>query len=128
MPDFKGVARVGPCFLVSSNETGMAGWCKLQVRAQMKGTVQPPLLQEQEVLVTDGPLPFMPGTLEVRDLDKVKHFELRCGAEILGTLPLSPVPTAAFTKEGGFVAPDTFEWSPSAEEQLQERLGKLLGP
>ena len=128
LPDFKGVARVGPCFLVSSNEIGMAGWCTLQVRAQMKGAAQPPILQEQEVLITDGPLPFMPGTLEVRDLEKIRHFELRCATGVLGTLPLSPVPTAAFTKEGGFVAPDTFEWSPSAEEQLQERLGKLLGP
>jgi hypothetical protein len=128
LPDFKGVARVGPCFLVCSSETGMAGWCTLQIRAHVKGAALPPLLQEQEVLVTDGPLPFMPGTLEVDDLEEVKHFELRCGRNVLGTLPLSPVPTAAFTQEGGFVAPDTFEWSPTAEEQLQERLRKLIEP
>src|SRR5207237_4384773 len=71
LPDFKGVARVGPCFLVSSGETGMAGWCTLQVRAQVKGAVQSPLLQEQEDLVTDGALPFAPGTVEVDDLDDV---------------------------------------------------------
>jgi hypothetical protein len=128
LPDFKGVARVGPCFLVSSSEIGMAGWCTLQVRAQMKGATEAPVLEEQEVLLTDGPFPFVPGTLEVRDLDKVKHFELRCGRDLLGTLPLTPVPTAAFNKEGGFVAPDSFDWSPTAEEQLQERLGKLLRP
>jgi hypothetical protein len=126
LPEFKGVTRVGPCFMVSSSETGMAGWCTLQVRAHVKGAVEPPLLQEQEVLVTDGPLPFVPGTLEIEDLEDVKHFELRCGRTILGTLPLSPVPTAAFTQEGGFVAPDTFEWSPTAEEQLRDRLNKLM--
>jgi hypothetical protein len=127
LPDFKGVARVGPCFLVSSSETGMAGWCTLQVRAHVKGSVEPPLLQEQEVLITDGPQPFVPGTLDVGELEQVKHFELRSGRDVLGTLPLSPVPTAAFTQEGGFIAPDNFEWSPTAEEQLKDRLGKLLG-
>jgi hypothetical protein len=105
----------------------MAGWCTLQVRAHGKRGAESPLLLEEEVLISDGPLPFVPGTIEVRDLDRVKHFELRCGRDILGTLPLSPVPTAAFTQEGGFIAPDTFEWSPTAEEQLRERLGKLLG-
>jgi hypothetical protein len=126
--DFKGIARVGPCFLVSSSETGMAGWCTLQVRAHLKGAGEPILLQEQEVLVSDGPVPFISGTLEVDELDKVKHFDLCCGRTILGTLPLSPVPTAAFTQEGGFVAPDTFEWTGAAEEQLQQRLGRLLDP
>ena len=85
------------------------------------------LLQEQEILITDGPYHFMAGTVEAGELRQVKHFELCCGRHILGTLPLAPVPTAAFTQEGGFVAPDAFEWSPTAEEQLRERLGKLLG-
>jgi hypothetical protein len=128
LPDFKGLARVGPCFLVSSGEIGMAGWCTLQVRAHVKGGAEPPLMREQEVLVTDGPLPFTPGTLEVGDLARIKHFELLCGRDVLGTLPLSPVPTAAFTQEGGFAAPDAFDWSATAEEQLQERLGKLMEP
>jgi hypothetical protein len=99
----------------------------LQVRAHAKGSGHT-ILQEQEVLLTDGPFPFVPGTLEVGELAQLKHFELRCGREVLGTLPLSPVPTAAFTQEGGFSAPDSFEWSPTADEQLRERLGKLLGP
>jgi len=128
LPDFEDVLRAGPCFLVSSSETGMAGRCIIQVHAQVKGPGEPPLLQEQEVLLTDGPLPFIPGTVEIEDLENVKHFELRCGRQILGTLPLSPIPTAAFTQEGGFMAPDSFDWSPTAEEQFQERLGKLLGP
>ena len=39
--------RVGPCFLVSSREPGMAGMCQLQVHAQVPGAVQPPLLFEE---------------------------------------------------------------------------------
>lgn len=128
MPEFQGVARVGPCFLVASNETGMAGWCTLQARAHMKDGSPALVLEEQRCLITDGPFPFVPGTVDVADLEHIKHFELRCGRAVLGTLPLVPVPTAAFTSEGGFLAPDNFEWSPTAEDQLQERLGKLLGP
>ena len=128
LPKLKGVARVGPCFSVTSSEPGMAGICKLQVRAHIKGAVQPPLVQEQEVLLTDGPLAFVAGTLDVEDLEQLKHFELRCGRDLLGTLPLAPVPSASFNQEGGFVAADAFEWSATAEEQFKERLGKLLGP
>lgn len=124
----KDVARVGPCFFITSSEPGMAGWCKLQVRAHVKGAIRPPLLEEQDVLITDGPHPFAPGTIAVDELDGVTHFELRTGRIVLGTLPLSPVPSALFTQEGGFVAPDTFDWSPTAEEQLREKLGKLLEP
>ena len=127
LPDLKGFTRAAPCFMVSSGETGMAGKCTLQIRAHMKGPGEAPLFQEQEILLTDGPYPFVPGTIEIGDMNKVKSFELRCGRSILGTLPISPVPTASFTAEGGFAPPDAFEWSPTADAQLQERLGKLLG-
>src|SRR5207249_4253872 len=61
-------ARVGPCFFVSSREPGMAGMCQLQVHAQVPGSVQPPPLMEQEVLITDGPTEFAPGTLDLSDV------------------------------------------------------------
>ena len=98
----------------------------LQVRVVMKGNAPAPVLQEQEILITDGPEPITPGTIAIGDLALVKSFELRCGRALLGTLPLSPVPTAAFNQEGGFVAPDNFDWSATAEDQLQSRLEKLL--
>ncbi len=41
-------------------------------------------------------------------------------------LPLTPAPAADFTGEGGFAPLDDFLWSAAAEEQLNERLGKLL--
>jgi hypothetical protein len=126
LPDLKGLESVGPCFLVASSETGMAGWCKLQIAVQVKGTLKAPPFEAQEVLITDGPLPFVPGTLDVGELDRLKQFELRCGRELLGKLYLSPVPAASFTQEGGFSSPESFEWTPAAEDQLQERLSKLL--
>jgi len=126
LPDLDGIARVGPCFLVSSCEQGMAGTCLLQVRAQVNGAVQSPLLLEQELLITDGPSPFAPGTLDVADLGDVSGFELRLRGQLLGILPLTSAPTAGFSSEGGFTPPADFVWSPAADDQLSDRLGRLL--
>lgn len=125
--DLIGVTRLGPCFLVSSSEAGMAGLAPLQVRAQVAGAVRAPLVQEQELLITDGPLPFAPGTLDVADLEQVQHFALESPDGRLGLLPLSPAPVAHFNNEGGFTPAEEFVWSNAAEEQLNEKLGKLLG-
>jgi hypothetical protein len=46
---------------------------------------------------------------------------------VLGVLPLSPVPTATFTAEGGYKPPPEFTWSASAEDELSERLARLMG-
>ncbi len=126
LPPLEEIARVGPCFLVSSGEQGMAGLCPLQVRAQVAGAFQPPSLLEQEVLITDGPSPVAPGTLDVADLGEVLGFELLFKNKVLGVLPMTPAQTARFSSEGGFKPPPDFIWSPAAEDQLNERLGKLL--
>jgi hypothetical protein len=126
LPPLEGMARVGPCFLVSSREVGMAGMCRLQVRAQVPGSVNPPLLLEEEVLITDGPTVFAPGTLDVADLNQVSGFELRLKNTSLGILSLCPAPAASFTVEGGFKPPQEFSWTAAAEEELNERLGRLL--
>jgi hypothetical protein len=121
--------RIGPCFLVSSREPGMAGMCTLRVHAQVPGAVSPPLLLEQSLLVTDGPTIFAPGTVDAADVQQVTTFELRQANELLGVLSLCPVPTANFTAEGGFKPPTDFAWTPTAEEELSERLSKLMdGP
>jgi hypothetical protein len=125
-PPLDTLARVGPCFLVSSGEPGMAGMCRLQVRAQVAGTIQPPLLMEEDVLITDGPTVFAPGTLDAADLDKVSGFELRIKGGTLGAISLCPAPTAGFTVEGGFKPPRDFSWSAAAEEELNERLTRLF--
>ncbi len=126
MPPLDQVARVGPCFLVCSREPGMAGLCALQVRAQVKGSVMPPLLFEQETLITDGPTPFAPGTLSAEDLADITGFELRQKDRVLGILPLVPAPAASFTAEGGYKPPPEFIWSSAADDQLNEKLGRLF--
>ncbi len=118
--------RVGPCFLVSSREPGMAGVCQLQVNAQVPGAVQPPLLMEAEALITDGPTAFAPGTLDVADIAQLTAFELSLNGQQLGVLSLCPAPTASFTGEGGFKPPHDFTWSAAAEEEMTERLNRLL--
>ena len=126
LPPVEPSDRVGPCFLVASREAGMAGLCPFQVRAQVNGAVQPPLLHELNVLVTDGPTLVAPGTLPMSDLQQVTGFELRLKDQVLGTVMLSPAPAAKFTSEGGFQAPEDFVWTSAAEDELTLRLNKLL--
>lgn len=118
--------RIGPCFLVSSGEPGVAGLCNLQVTAQVPGTLRPPLWLEQEVLVTDGPTPVAPGTLDAADLAQVSGFELSAKGRSLGVLSLCPAPAAAFNSEGGFKAPGEYTWSLAAEEEMTDRLNRLM--
>ncbi len=120
------VARIGPCFLVSSSEAGMAGLCPLAVSAQLSGGAQSAVLLEQELLVTDGPAPFVPGTLDALDVQAMTAFELRAGSRLLGSLPLTAAPVASFNTEGGFAGQPTYSWSTAAEDQLQEKLASLL--
>jgi hypothetical protein len=126
VPTRDGLARVGPCFLVSSSEAGMAALCKLQVRALVAGGIQAPLLQEQVLLVTDGPAPLAPGTLDVGDLAQVTGFDLRVGSRSLGILPLAPAPAASFNGEGAFKPPIEYTWSAAADDELNERLARLM--
>jgi hypothetical protein len=129
VPALAEVTRIGPCFLVCSREPGMAGVCKLEIFAQVPGSVQPPVLLSEEVLITDGPTTFAPGTLDSAELGQVTAFELRLKGSALGVLSLCPVPAAAFTTEGGFKPPPDFAWTGAAEEELLERLNRLMdGP
>ena len=127
LPPLEEVRQAVPCFLVSSREPGMAGLCRLEIRALMApGSGQEPPALAQEVLITDGPTRFAPGALGAADLAQVNGFELRLQDTSLGMLSLSPAPTATFTSEGGFKPPCDFNWSPTAEEELNERLTRLL--
>ena len=53
---------------------------------------------------------------------------LRLNGRVLGTVSLSPVPPATLTAEGGFKPPPDFTWTAAAEDELQERLGRLGNP
>jgi hypothetical protein len=126
MPPLEELSRAGPCFLVSSGEQGMAGLCQLQVRVQVAGAVQAPVVLEQSVLITDGPTMVAPGTLDVADLVQVSAFELQVKGTALGTLSTSPIPVANFTGEGGFKPSPDYAWTAAADEELNERLTRLL--
>jgi hypothetical protein len=124
----QGVARVGPCFLISSGEVGIAACCRLSVCAQMANGSKSPVLLEEELLVTDGPTPFVPGTLAAREVAEMRAFEVFVGTRSLGIVPLTDAPVAAFDSEGGFKTVPQYSWSIAAEDQLQEKLAKLLEP
>jgi hypothetical protein len=118
--------RVGPCFLVCSREAGMAGLCSLRVAAVVPGAVTPPGLWEQDVLITDGPALLAPGTLEGAELAQVQAFDLTLQGRSLSVLALTPAPSATFTSEGGFHAPSEFAWTSAADDELDQRLSRLL--
>ncbi len=126
VPPLDKAKRIGPCFLVSSAEPGMAGQCRLQITAQVPGAITPPLLLEQDVLITDGPTMVAPGTLDAADLEQVSGFELSIARHSLGVLSLCPAPTATFNNEGGFKPHHEYTWSAAAEEEMNERLNRLL--
>jgi hypothetical protein len=129
VPPLEEIERLGPCFMVCSRESGMAGICKLKVQTQLTGGTPGVLLAEQELLVTDGPTMFVPGTVDVQDVGQISSFELRSRKLSIGTLALCPAPSAAFTTEGGFKDVQDFPWSAAAEEELNDRLTRLLdGP
>ena len=125
-PNFDGITRVTPCFFVCSSVHGLAGLASLRVRTSLLEETASAIALDQEALITDGPTPILAGAIDAGDLPRVKHFTLECAARTLGTLPLTPAPKADFNAEGGFGALDDFLWSAAADEQLKERLGKLL--
>lgn len=126
LPPLSEIRRAGPCFLVSSKEVGVAGLVHFDIVAQVTGAVQSPTVLQQSVLVTDGPTPVAPGMLDVAELGQVTAFELRRHGKTLGTLALSPVPSASLTSEGGFKPPPEFLWSNVAEDELLDRLSRLM--
>lgn len=123
----EGVAKAGPCFFVTSREPGMAGLAEFEIGAQVPGIEHPPTVLEQSVLVTDGPTPVAPGLFPMSELKHASAFELRVKRRVLGVLPLSPVPSATVTAEGGYKAPPEFTWTAAAEDELSERLARLMG-
>jgi hypothetical protein len=122
---FDDVTRISPCFFVTSGEAGLVGVAPFTLRA-VAGELLTTLAIKDDVVISDGPTPLILGTLGVKELEGIKHFTLASGERVLGNLSLLPAPTADFTGEGGFAPLDDFLWSPAADEQLNDRLGKLL--
>lgn len=127
-PAAGGTAKIGPCFAVASREAGAAGLVDLEVVAQVSGSGKPLDPMRQPALVTDGPTPFAPGLLDPADTLNLSGFELRHKGRVIGVLSFRLVPSAGFTAEGGFKPPPDFAWTPAAEDELSERLSKLMRP
>lgn len=122
-----GVVKAGPVFFVASREPGLGALAEFEIGVQVPGVDRAPGVLEQTVLVTDGPTPVAPGLLPMTELKHASAFELRVKGRVLGVLPLSPVPTATFTAEGGYKPPPEFTWSAAAEDELSDRLARLMG-
>jgi hypothetical protein len=121
------VAKAGPVFFVASREPGIGALAEFEIGVQVPGVDRSPNVLEQTVLVTDGPTPVAPGLIPMTELKHASAFELRVKGRVLGVLPLSPVPTATFTAEGGYKPPPEFTWTAAAEDELSDRLARLMG-
>ena len=79
-----------------------------------------------EMLVTDRPTLYAPDLPAVADFQQIRAFELLSKGQALGALPVSTTPMAIFTSEGGFRAAGDVAWTPLTEEELMDRLEKLM--
>jgi hypothetical protein len=125
LPPRGSLRRVGPCFRLASRHSGAAGLCPLELRVFYKDSGRAPAVWRQEVLITDGPSPFMPLLLSVAEFEKVASFELLLEGRPAGTLP-GCVPVVRFTSEGGFTELADLDWTPVTEDDLNERLQNLM--
>lgn len=123
----EGVVRAGPCFLLASRIVGLAAEVKLEVSLRVSGTGKSIPVFEQVCLVSDGPTPFAPGMLDIEELRNATSFELRIRNTLIGTMNMSAFPMAHLNGEGGFRSAPEFSWSTAADEELAERLEKLMG-
>jgi hypothetical protein len=126
LPARDGLSRVRPCFHLASSEPGMAALCLLEIRVQFRDPKRPPLVYEREVLVTDGPSVCTLPAPEARDIQEVRAFELLSQGRMIGVLTVRPTPVAHFTDEGGFRQPEDYDWTPFSEEELVDRLQRLM--
>lgn len=126
LPPRENLRRVGPCFRIASLEPGVAGLCSLDLRIHYKDSNRPPQLLRQEVPITDGPSLFAPLLMSVSEFEEVASFELLVKKHTLGALPGCCRPVVSFTGEGGFKEPPDFDWTPVAEQELNERLNRLF--
>ncbi len=122
-----GLTRVGPCFRVASREEGAAGLCRLEVCTRVRSPAAPPAPSRLRLLVAGTPTAVLPPALTPEVFLGVEAFELRCRGRGLGTLEAGVRrPAAQFTSEGGFHGTEEFAWSAAAEQELAQRLEKLL--
>ncbi len=74
-----------------------------------------------------APAVVLPPLLTPQAFQEIEAFELCCGGRCLGTLETVRRPPVRFTGEGGYSGTEEFAWTAQAEQELADRLGKLLG-
>jgi hypothetical protein len=126
LPVRESLCRLGLCFRVASREPGIAGLCRLTVRARRHGCPGVQDLAEQELVVTDGPTLFLPATMPAQEFQQIAAYELLGDGRPLGVLSGSPRPVATFTNEGGFRGPVDFDWTGVSEQELADGLRRLM--
>jgi hypothetical protein len=126
LPARESLSRLGLCFRVASREPGIAGLCRLKIRARRHDRPGVQDLVEQEMVVTDGPTQFMPATMPAEEFQQIAGYELLGDGQLLGTLSGSPRPIATFTSEGGFRAPVDCDWTTVSEQELADGLRRLM--
>jgi hypothetical protein len=125
LPARGGLHHLGPCFRLASREPGAVGYCTMGLRILYKDPGRPPDVRWHEVLVTDGPSPFMPHLFTAQEFEQVAAFELLRRGQVLGCLS-GCRPVVRFTSEGGFKELTDFDWTPVDEGELEDRLNRLM--
>ena len=121
------LSGIGPCFVMASRLPGAAGLLECRVTALATDAQHGSEFFQEEVLIRDGITIFAPGIVPTERLQSVSGFELRHRKTVVGALSFHPVPVARFNAEGAFQPPVEYGWSPSLEDELSERLNKLMG-
>ena len=126
-PPLDGVGWLGPCFLLRSRVPGLAAELPLAIRARFRDGRPAEVIGSETFLLTDGPCPVLGELVRTQDLGGIHAFELVMEDRLLALLSTTPAPAARFTGEGAFEPPDVeYPWSPAADAELADRLGKLL--
>jgi len=124
MPNESEVVR--PVVVVASGEPGMAGLAAFRLIGAGPGIESHPLTPPTRALITDHPTSLVFDELDVKSLAAMTTLELRSRGVVIGSVSLSPRPTAQLTPEGGFEPMPDYAWTQSAEDELSERLGRLI--
>jgi hypothetical protein len=124
MPNEAAVVR--PVVLVASCVPGIAGLAAFRLFGAGPGIDSHPLTPPTRALITDHPTSLVFDELGVKSLAAMTTLELRSRAVLIGSVSLSPRPTVQLTPEGGFEPMPDYAWTQSAEDELSERLGRLI--
>lgn len=114
-PRYEGA--IGPRFALACRP-GWAGMVSYEVRAAGGGPSW-----GGRALVTGEPARLPLGLLSAGA--ELTGFELVVGGVAMGGAQARPVPSATFTAEGKFAPPPDFPWTPAADDELADRLGRL---